>query len=212
MKNLRNILIICSLTLFISCDKDDDAPPVPTPEPEMHPVAQVLQGNYWQEKICFTYQETGLNNPYSGMIEVTGDIVGEFTREGIVMIDERLDIFYVAPETENVHAYEFHKMYTGNWYYRNRYSLEYPAYNRVRVHTDDEQSAFYGAESNIDLRVVTCTDNEIILDGPIKPYIWQNWGLDHKYEATGLMYLGIRVYWTKIENGAEILEPSSPLD
>ena len=172
----------------------------------------MLEGNYWQEKICFTYQETGRDNPYSSDIQITGDIVDEFAWEGKVMIDERLDIFYVASGTGGVHAYEYDQSYTGNWYYRKRYWLEYLADNRVRVSTDDEHSAYYGADSNIDLRVVSCTDREIVLDGPIKPYIWQNWDLTHAYEMRGHMYLGIRVYWTKIENGAELLEPSNPLD
>ncbi len=205
----KSILILCTAVLLLACNKEDDpAPaPVPTPDPEMHPVAQVLEGNYWQEKICFTYKGKGSNT-----IKITKDIIEEFTLDGSVRIDERLDIFYVAPETGKVHAYEFHQSYIGNWYYRNLYSLEYLSDNRIRVNTDDEYSAYYGADSNIELRVVSCTDREIVLDGPIKPYIWQNWRLDYEYEMYGLMYLGIRVYWTKIENGAEILEPSSPLD
>ena len=211
------LLIFASLFVF-ACAEDDDpvATPVLEPDPGIvsarHPVAQVLEGNYWQEKICFTYQETGRDNPYSSDIQITGDIVDEFAWEGKVMIDERLDIFYVASETGVVHAYEYDQSYTGNWYYHKRYWLEYLADNRVRVSTDDEHSAYYGADSNIDLRVVSCTDREIVLDGPIKPYIWQNWDLTHAYEMRGHMYLGIRVYWTKIENGAELLEPSNPLD
>ena len=99
---IKVIAVISVLPGFIACAEDDDPVATPVLEPDTgivsarHPVAQVLEGNYWQEKICFTYQETGRDNPYSSDIQITGDIVDEFAWEGKVMIDERLDIFYVA--------------------------------------------------------------------------------------------------------------------
>ena len=90
--------------------------------------------------------------------------------------------------------------------------MEYPDGNHVLIRALDELTGYVGAAFNVPLEVVSCTDEEIILDGPIKPYIWHEWKLDEISEYQNIIYLGIRVYWTKIENGAELLEPSNPLD
>ncbi len=202
----KSILILCTAVLLLACNKDDNpAPaPVPTPDPEMHPVAQVLEGNYWQEKICFTYKEIG---PEANTVMVTDDIMCE-TSSGGSYFNLRLDKFYVDSETGKLRSFDYTNNYIGNWYYENKYKFEYPDQEHIRIFTQDELSSFFGAAFNIDLQVRACTDKEIILDGPIKSYVWQNWNLENR----AVMYLGIRVYWTKIENGAEILEPSSPLD
>ena len=207
------LLIFASLFVF-ACAEDDDpvATPVLEPDPGIvsarHPVAQVLEGNYWQEKICFTYKKIG---PEADTVLVTDDILQQ-TSTGSSYFNLRLDKFYVDPNTKKLRAFDYGNSYVGNWYYQNKYRLDYLDREYIRIFAEDELSVFFGAAFNIDLRVATCTDNEIILDGPIKPYIWQNWNLDNKSEYMGIMYLGIRIYWTKIENGAELLEPSNPLD
>ena len=62
------------------------------------------------------------------------------------------------------------------------------------------------------MKVVACTGHEVVLEGLIKPYIWQTWRLDEVADQKGgIMYLGIRVYWTKTTGGAAV-QFAQPLD
>ncbi len=207
----KSILILCTAILLLACNKDDDpaSVPVPTPDSEMHPLEAALDGTYWkQDKICFAY--TKKNNTQSG-IEFTKDLIYELNWAGGNYYYLKLETFSVEPDTRKVREYDS-GTYVGSYYYHNRYIMEYPDQKHVVIRAMDELTGYVGAAYNVDLEVVSCTDQEIILDGPIKPYIWQAWRLDEKAESENIIYLGIRVYWTKIQNGAEILEPSSPLD
>ena len=69
--------------------------------------------------------------------------------------------------------------------------MEYPDGNHVLIRALDELTGYVGAAFNVPLEVVSCTDEEIILDGPIKPYIWQEWKLDEISEYQNIIYLGI---------------------
>lgn len=209
-KSIRLLLPLCSLILIQACNDDDPVPvPSPTPEPQKHPVEQTLTGNYWNEKICFTYLPV---TSESVPIQVSEDIVEDFYWTGGYYYNRRLDVFTVDPETGKLHAYDLHSMYIGNWYYQNRYWIEYPDPTHIRIRAKEELSAYVGAAFDIELTVVSCDENQIVLDGPIKPYIWQNWMLDLVAQRENVMFLGIRVYWTRIEDGAETLEPSNPID
>ncbi len=212
----KSILFLCTAISLLACNKEDDpAPvPVPTPEPEMHPVAKVLEGNYWQEKICFTYLEPfvfDVDNPDTDKgteVKVTECDILDLIASGGSYIDARLNQFYIVPETLTVRVFS-QAPYIGHWYHQNLYTIDFLDANHIRINTTNDISLYVGAALDTELKVMSCTDKEIILDGPIKSYVWQNWRLDRE---TDVMYVGIRVYWTKIENGAEILEPSSPLD
>lgn len=208
-------LVFLNMLFLLSCEKDD-LTPASMPEPLTHPVAQVLESNYWQEKICFTYieqlafPEPGEDSPVPE-IKVTDDIIDEYMWSGGTYLDARLDRFYVDPETKKLRVY-LGAPYIGNWYYQNLYAINYPDSNHVILSSSKDLNAQVGAATETFLKVVSCTEKEIILDGAIKPYIWQNWKLDEIGKSKGIMYLGIRVYWTRIENGSEIYEPSNPLD
>lgn len=201
---LKTFITLCSIFILSSCNTDDEQGPVTptTPGLEKHAVEAVLEGGYWQEKICFV---TKTEWPDSG-VEVTDDILDVPYYGSYYNI--RLDKFHVDPKSGKLRSFDYSNKYTGNWYYQNKYSLIYPDQGHIRIQTYDELSSYFGAAFNIDLQVVSCAENEIILDGPIKSYIWQNWNLDNDTK----MYLGIRVFWTRIANGSEIYEPSSPLD
>lgn len=205
MKLIRIIFAIFLSSMVIACAKDDmpTAPPAVT-----NPVAEVLEGNYWTEKVCFTYIKRGSSGDN---IEVTQDISHEYPWGGGSHYDIRLNNFYVSPETKKVHLFQS-GLYIGNWYIQNLYSISYPDQQHIYISSTRELDAFVGAAINVELKVMSCTDHEIVLDGPIKPYIWQTWALDEMGDFLNITYLGIRVYWTKIENGAEIYEPSTPLD
>lgn len=200
------IIAVSLLCFLASCDKDD---PIPTSEPQKHPVEQTLTGNYWSEKICFTYTVMDSKNQ---SIRVSEDIVDEYLWQGGYISNQRLDKFTVDPETGKLRAYDYQNNYVGQNYYQNKYRLEYPDLYTVRIRCSDLLDYYVGAAFETDLRVISVKDDQIVLDGPIKPYIRERWQLDKKSESNNYEYLGIRVFWTKIENGAEILEPSSPLD
>lgn len=214
---LKKIAVpICFVFLLASCDKNDE--PAPEPIPEQHPVEKVLNGNYWKEKICFTYIEHTVMDPTvdsdenKGMeVLVSKDILDEFIWGGGTYLSARLNEFFVNPETKKVHVYAG-PPYIGNRYYQNLYNINYIDQDHIAIGSPKELHRYVGAAIDVELKVVSCTEHEIVLDGPIKPYIWQNWMLDLEAEKNNIMYLGIRVYWTKIENGAEIYEPSTPLD
>ncbi len=206
----KSILFLCTAVSLLACNKEDDpAPaPVPTPESEMHPIEAALDGTYWkQDKICFAFTKQGAH----GGIEFTEDLAYEFSWDGGYYYYPKLRIFSVEPDTRKIREYDS-GTYIGSYYYHNRYIVEYPDQKHIMIRALDELTGYVGAAFNVDLEVVSCTEQEIILDGPIKPYIWQEWRLDQLADYHDIIYLGIRVYWTKIENGAEILEPSSPLD
>ena len=210
---LAKPLLLIFASLFVSaCDKDDNPAPmsVSTPEPaETHPVEAALDGTYWrQDKVCFVYTKKWAQ----GELEFSDDIINESVQwSGGKFYYPRLEIFSVESDTRKVREYDS-GTYVGSYYYHNRYIMEYPDGNHVLIRALDELTGYVGAAFNVPLEVVSCTDEEIILDGPIKPYIWQEWKLDEISEYQNIIYLGIRVYWTKIENGAELLEPSNPLD
>lgn len=61
------------------------------------------------------------------------------------------------------------------------------------------------------MKIISITDEEIVFEAPIKPYIWAEWSLDKASAAWSRTYLGIRIYWTKMES-IGLLKFAKPLD
>ncbi len=208
----KTLLFLFASLIVVACDKDDDpvSGTAPMPQVEKHPVEAAFEGTYWQDKICFTYIKDSRDG---NKIEVSNDIDYEyFGPDGGSHYSMRLGTFSVESDTRKIRVYDESMTYIGSHYYHNRYKIEYPDQTHVRIKAMDELDAYVGASFNTDLEVISCTDKEIVLDGPVKPYIREKWCLEKAADYYDIIYLGIRVFLTKIENGSELLEPSSPLD
>lgn len=206
---LHTLFAFATLICATACHDTDD--PVNSPMPQAGFLESSLADRYWSEEIHFLYQRDNRPEVYMDpeTIVETFDVDGgsPFTDQVLLEAiyldpDNRRLIRYVAPDAEG--------RYTGC--YLNQYTIEYDEYeSAIRIRTPYDSLRYMGAVTESLLSVISLTEDRVVFDAPIKPFIRLNWELDTpRDEAITKRYLGLRIIWTRRD--AEAFRWAQPLD
>lgn len=190
---LKHGIYLLGCLLLISCDKDDQ----PIPSVETSQLEQTIAGNYWDEKIHFMRFIGGWDIEVK---EEADDILKTFGWAGGNSYSDftTLDKIYVEPNTNRVRRYIKNKYDGYSEYYQNNYTIEYDdKRGSICISSPNDVLSYMGAATGSEMKIISISDEEIIFDAPIKPFIAENWHVDKLSESHGCEYLGIRIHWTK---------------
>lgn len=184
---------LCTVLLLTACSKSD----APESQPAAGFVESILSKKYWKEEIHFLYQRRGSDDPTIYMDRQ--DIVAAFRVEGGAPFADQvlLDAVYIDKDDRLYRYVREQDEYTG--YFRNNYAIEYDERNQaVRILTPHDSLKYMGAVAGSRMEIVSLTDEKVVFDAPIKPFIRLNWQLDNP-DIYPHSYLGIRIVWTRLD-------------
>lgn len=211
--------VVCVGLLFAACSKDE----TPQPDPQGTKNAQqselmelLMRDTYWKEEIHFLY----LSSEYATEVSETENIFDCYEWEGGNPRTEEVGLnwFYVRDAETGV-VRQFEDRGAATWgYYDKRYRVCCDDVRQtIRMETDDELLSAINALSNLDLKVLSATEERFVLETPIiKPYIEEHWNWEGLVapNTQGPIYVGLRIYWTRVDTPYEqaAMSQAQPLD
>lgn len=217
---MKKILFIFLMTLcWYSCSEEETSQPEPqgTKNAQQSELMELLmRDTYWKEEIHFLY----LSSEYATEVSETENIFDCYEWDGgnPRANEVGLNWFYVR-DAETGAVRQFEDRGAATWgYYDKRYRVCCDdARQTIRMETDDELLSAINALSNLDLKVLSASEEQIVLETPIiKPYIEEHWDWDGLVAPNiqGPIYVGLRIYWTRVDTPYEqaVMSQAQPLD
>lgn len=192
---LRKVaLILCLTAIATACDKEEN-PPVP--EREMGFIERIVSKKYWKEDVHFLYQRYKTDD--ASIYMDPSDIVHAYRGHGGYTYSNQvlLDAIYIEREGSVLRFVQDEGEYIG--YYRNNFAIEYNERDEsVRILTPHDSLDYMGAVAGSEMRLKYISEDSVVFDAPIKPFIWQNWQLGDR-NLYGSNFVGIRIIWKRLD-------------